>query len=129
MKRKITKEQYKKEIEKNPNVLDYPKVLEEKSVILDIPYTSWLVVKNKFPYLEYEEMPVARHHLLIPKMNDLEELEDLESCDFDDIKETIKEYKKFLRPKQALIISFKDRYEDRSIKKFHIHLIVVNKEK
>jgi diadenosine tetraphosphate (Ap4A) HIT family hydrolase len=125
----VLQEQYREEIKKNSNILDYPKILEEKKVILDIPYTNWLVVKNKFPYLEYEEMPVARHHLLIPKMNDLEELEDLESCDFDDIKETIKEYKKSLRPKQALIISFKDRCEDRSIKKFHIHLIVVNKEK
>jgi len=67
MKRKISAKVYKKKACNSQNCFDYPQVKKTHSVLKQGDF--WLVIENKYPYLEYEGLKVIDHFLIIPKRN------------------------------------------------------------
>lgn len=124
-KRIISQKEYQQEREKNPKALDYPQVLEQ-GVMIDIQYTNWVVVKNKFPYVEFDDKKVVSHYLLVSKDNSIESFTDLEDQDLKDIQDNIQEMKKQVGSDHEVTILWKEA-NNQEMKKFHIHLIVTVK--
>lgn len=120
-KRKISQKEYELERQNNPEALHYPQVLEQ-GVVIDIQHTDWIVVNNKFPYVEFDEKNVISHFLLVSKDNNIESFIDITEKDMLDIQENIKAMKKEVENLGTLTILWKESNQE--MRKFHIHLIV-----
>lgn len=118
MLREISESEYKKIANANPNALDYRK-LREKENIIDECY-SWILIKNEYPYKEFLNKEVKEHYLIVNKRDGEENIWEFEEIDNQFLMIFLKrlgiEY-----PKSAIMYKNKD---DKSVRKFHIHLII-----
>lgn len=121
VKRNVSAEEYERERKNNPNALDYPKV-REQGVIAEIKNSNWIVVNNKFPYVEYETRKVEKCFLLIPKSNKIKLFKDIPIEDFKEIQKYIDILRKKTNEKFIFQVMFKE--SGKSIDKFHIHIII-----
>jgi diadenosine tetraphosphate (Ap4A) HIT family hydrolase len=123
-KRVIPEEQYQKERELNPNALDYPQVLDQ-GLILDLQHTDWVVVQNKYPFVEYDDKNVISHYLIVDKRNDIESISDLDQHDLNDLQDIINELKNKVSKEYNFNVVWKE--VGSSLRKFHIHIIITER--
>lgn len=120
-KRNVSPEEYEVARRKNPNALDYPKV-KKQGIVLKLKNSNWVIVKNKYPYLEYDYRKVQACYMLIPKDNDIQHFKDLKQRDLSEIQKYIEIIRKKVNNKYVFQIMWKESHK--SIAKFHIHLII-----
>ncbi len=125
MKRSISNKKYKKIISKDKDCFNYPQVKKTHSVLKEGNF--WLIIKNKYPYLKYDNLKVEKHLLIIPKRkiinwgqikkDELKEFFDLAqiSLGFMDLKE--------------VRVIMKTNLNKPSIKKIHAHILFLKTKK
>lgn len=122
MKRKISQKEYQSEARSNPKALDYPEV-QEQGVIFE--NNLWLVVRNIFPYTEYDGKKVSQHWLIVPKSNKAESMEDLKGQELKALKHVVRYINKIrdISILNRLSKMYIWREHGGSIKKLHIHYL------
>lgn len=125
MKRSIPNKEYRKIMANDKDCFDYPKVKESHVVLKEGKF--WLVIKNKYPYLKYDNLKVKNHLLIIPKRkiinwgkvnkDELKEFYDLtQFClSFEDLKD--------------LRVIMKSNLSKSSIKTIHGHILFLKLKK
>lgn len=116
--RTISESEYSKIAKSNPDALNYIKI-RDKNIIVEY-FESWILIKNEYPYKNFLNKDVFQHYLIVSRddsKQDIWEFSDLENHFlFAFLEKLGKKY-----PKSAVM--YKNN-NDKSIKKFHIHLIV-----
>lgn len=124
MRRSINEAEYRKIAKKNQNALNTDKLKKEK-LIINSPL--WLVVENKYPYLEYDNAKVVKHLLIVPRNDYVEQFSDLtdeELSELSDIELVIRlEYEKLCKD---YVVMYFWKATGKSIKKLHLHFLVLD---
>lgn len=126
MKRSISEEEYEKIAKANPFALNTQVLINSGRILYDFKY--WVIVNNKYPYLEYNGSKVLKHLLIIPKNDSIDAFYKLEVFELSEITGIIK----FLSTSYsyvdnnsnlALVYFWKEK--GKSINKFHLHFLVL----
>lgn len=129
MKRSISDQEYAEIAKRRQNCLDYSVILQEKRIVLD--YKFWVVVNNEYPYVEFDGNKVLEHKLIVPKRDSIEKFEDLSPNELSELTKVIRDLKNssnefLMRENISLMLFWLEK--GRSVKKFHIHFLVTQKE-
>jgi hypothetical protein len=124
--RSIPEAQYRAIAAENQDALDYPKVLENHKLIHESK--MWVIIQchPDYRYIQKDGYRVKEHYLIIPKDNSRNVYTNLTRDEHDDYMYM----RMFLKYSLAHedIVKFEEKDRGRSIKKFHIHCLVLDGE-
>lgn len=115
--REISESKYKKIAQKNQDALNFQKV---KNRIVD-RFGDWLLIANEYPYIEILENKVHGHYLIINESDNEESLSDFKKESLINLFDFLEKLEK---ENPESIVFFKNK-NSKSIKKFHIHFILI----
>lgn len=120
MKRKIDEKKYKEIAAIRQNALDWPQV-QRQGLLSENASWALVCVPDKYAYTEYDNEPVYRHYLLIPKTNYTQYFFELNNTQLSDL--------------VIILEKINDKFSGRkvihawkkggSIRKLHIHIILL----
>lgn len=121
MKRSIPDEEFLKIINSNPLALNTDILIKNKRILND--FKHWVIIENKYPYVEYNGFNVIKHLLIVPKNDAIDTFFKLNIDELSELQKVIKYLTQEHTDESNNMIVYMWKEKGKSINKFHIHFL------
>ena len=122
MKRAINEKEYQEIAKENPEPFNIENMLIDEIVEVS---SHWIVLKNKYPYVQYESQKVDTHLLIVPKRDNVTQLWQLTLSELSELPQVLQNITRDYAEELNKLVFWK--VKGKSINKLHFHYLILER--